>query len=168
MVNRRRVNAFDERKVVHHPSGVGEQLAHPAPATPVLFEFKNGWCHRKATLLAGHPGETLRSSHRLRQILIKTRSQAGLVIPKVDLGWAAIEVDVDHRLRLGFPMGQALQGWVQGIRAGAPRRGVRASVACFSPQMGQRQTAEAQTAFAKKLAPRFQKVPAQKRFHKDM
>src|SRR5690348_13926342 len=92
------MHAPDERHVVRDALRVWQQLADPRAAAPALRELEDAGRDRETRLSAGHPGDALAVSHRVRQVLVVELFELRLVVEQVELRRRAVHVEVDQAL----------------------------------------------------------------------
>ena len=95
--------------------GVRQQLADGGPALAVPGEPESAGRDREALLPRGHAGQPLAHADRVGQLGPLEAGQQGLVVEQVHLRRRARLEQVDHPLRPGSEIGEALD-------AGAGRR----------------------------------------------
>ena len=114
------LHGLDERDVVHHLAGVGQEFAQFRSGLSVLLELEHRRGYRQPILAGGHAGDPLALADRIREILAVKLAQQRLVIEQVDLRRRAGLEHVDHALRLGGEVREAREtaGALGRLRAG--------------------------------------------------
>ena len=102
MVDRVGLHGVDKREVIHHLSGPGKEIAHPAPRLTLLRESPVGRGNRKTSLAGSHARQRLVAANRVGQVLVVERGEPGLVIPHVHLRRGARHEEIDATLRRGW------------------------------------------------------------------
>jgi len=105
MVDRLGVQGADEADLVGELRGVRQQFAQPHPAPAVLLKLEDRGRDRKTFLSRGHSGEALLAAHGVRQVLVKLRGEARLVVEEIDLRRRPGLGEPDHAFRPGGEVG---------------------------------------------------------------
>ena len=101
MIDRLRVHALDEAKVVRDARRVRHELADPGAALAVAREAKDRAGQGDRRLIHGHAGQALAAADVLGKLLAVLLVEQRLVIEKILLRGAAALKEIDDALGLG-------------------------------------------------------------------